>query len=444
MARRSGTNTKLARARLRELMVDQLRFTSDEDEISSYLEPGAAPGEIIAVISPRSQPDIVHALEVARNYKLAVYTPQPWGINPKRTGFIIDFKYMADILDLDSRRLFLEVEPGVTWEQVLPELAARGVRVALPAAAHSPYVLESVLEREVVQSASRFSNRQLATFHAVLADGREYRSGSDSLPTSIAHWREDGGPNISRVFSGSRNSFGLPVRAYLYLYPEPKDRKVVVRGFANRKQACAVAQKAARSEFGTEVVIMNKAKAKDILGEDPGLEAWTLVLSLEGTPKMVTYQEKRLGEYADELKAKANAGNAKVAEAMGEALGRPWYAPPLSIGFYTNFSRVEELGGMVESALKGKEGLSQMLIPVKRGASVYVQFDVPGSGNGAGSAVEKLLPGLVDAGAFFHNPTGALAAYIFGKQPAYLHLLKDIKRFMDPDNVLNPGQVVEV
>lgn len=444
MAKKSGTNTKLARARLRELMVDPLRFTTDEDEIASYLEPGAAAGDIIAVVSPRSQRDIEHLLEVARNYKLAVYTPQPWGISPKRAGFIIDLKYLAAVGEPDTRRLMLEVEPGVTWEQVLPELAERGVRIALPAAAHSPYVLESVLEREVVLQASRFSNRQMATFHAVLADGREYRSGSDALPTSIAHWREDGGPNISRVFTGSRNSFGIPVRAFVFLYPEPEERGVIARGFASRSQACKLAQRAVRSEIGTEVVILNKARATEVLGDNPGLEAWTLALGLEGSPKLVAYHEKRLGEFADELKIKAKTGSAKLAGAMGEALGRPWYAPRLSVGFYTNFSRVEELSGIVEAALKGKSGLGQMIVPVKRGASVFVQFDLPDSGNGDGAAIEKLLPKLADAGAFFSNPTGALAAHVLGKQPAYLRLLKDIKRFMDPDDVLNPGQVVEV
>ncbi len=158
----------------------------------------------------------------------------------------------------------------------------------------------------------------------------------------------------------------------------------------------------------------------------------------------MAYHEKRLGEKAGELKLKPKAAGVKAAEAFSEALGRPWYAPPLSIGFYTNFSRVEELSGMVETALKSKGGLAQMIVPVKHGASVYLQFDLPGSGNGAGAAIEKLLPELADAGAFFSNPTGSLAAHIFSKQPLYLRLLKDIKLLIDPENVLNPGQVVEV
>ena len=194
MAARSGPDPRLARARLRELMVDPARFSAEPDTIAAYVEPGSKPDNLYCVVYPRGQTDIEQVLAVARSNGLAVYTPQAWGINAKRPGFIVDYKFMADIKSVDAKNLYLLLEPGVTWEQVLGELASQDVRVALPAAARSPYVLESALEREVVLPAVRFTNKQLSTFHVLLADGREYRSGSDALDNSVAHWREDGGP----------------------------------------------------------------------------------------------------------------------------------------------------------------------------------------------------------------------------------------------------------
>ena len=312
MATRSGPNPKLARARLREIMVDPVRFSDDEDTIASYVEPGRSAANVVCVVYPRGQADIEHVLGVARAYDLKVYTPIPWGLVPKRAGVVMDFRFMSEIKSIDIRNLFLEVEPGVTWEQVLPELAELGVRIALPAAARSPYVLESVLEREVVLPACRFTNKQLSTFHVLLADGREYRSGSDALPNAIAHWREDGGPNISRVFTGSRNSFGLPLRGFVFIYPEPEDHSVIVRGFANRKQACALAQRCARSEVGTEVLVLSKAKAIEVMGKDEGLSAWSVVFGLEGSTRLVAYQKKRVDQLAGELKLKPVAGKGKL------------------------------------------------------------------------------------------------------------------------------------
>lgn len=444
MATRSGTDPRLALARLRELMVDPARFSEDAGVIAGYAEPGTRAGNLLAVVFPRSQTDIQQVLEVCRSFSLSLYTPIPWGLKPPRPGIVIDFKYMADIQEIDAKNLFLDIEPGVTWEQVLPELASRGVRIALPAAAKSSYVLESAFEREVVLPAARFTNKQLSTFRAVLADGREYRSGSDALPNSVAHWREDGGPNISRVFSGSRNSFGIPVRGFVFLYPAPEARKVIVRGLSNRQQACRLAQKAARSEAGTEVVILNKLKAKEVLGSDPGLATWSVAFGLEGSARLVAYQEKRIDAFAKELKLTPKKGGVKLAGAFSKALERPWYSPDLSLGFYSNFDQVERLSGLVETALKPTGRLAQMVIPVKRGASVYVNYDVIDPAKTAEAALKKLLPRLSDAGAFFSNPTGSLATHIFKKQPAYFEFLKDIKRFMDPEDILNSGQVVEV
>jgi FAD/FMN-containing dehydrogenase len=444
MATRSGANVRLAAARLREIMVDPSRFADDERTISSYLEPGRPANRLICAVYPRGQVDIEHVLGVARSFDLAVYTPIPWGLAPTRTGIVMDYKFMSNILSVDETNLFMAVEPGVTWEQVLGELAGQGVRVALPAAARSPYVLESALEREVVLSACRLTNKQLSTFHVLLADGREYRSGSDALPSSVAHWREDGGPNISRVFTGSRNSFGLPLRGYLFLYPEPEDRGVVLKGLTTRKQACALAQRCARSEVATEVLVLGKAKAVQVLGDDAGLSAWSVLFGVEGSPRLVAYQKKRVDELAGELKLKPVAAKAGVLEAAGDALGRPWYAPEASFGFYTTFNRVDELSAIAEAALKGQGRLAQMIIPVKRGASVYVQFDLLDAKSGAPEKVKACLIELADAGAFFPNPTGSLATHIFKKQAAYFKTLKQLKTIMDPDNMLNSGQVVEV
>ena len=446
MARRSGTDYRLALARLKELMVDPSRFSTDEEVLSGYLEAGTVYRNLIACLCPRDAEDIRRIAEVARGQGLSVYTPIPWGLNPPRAGVVVDFRCMADIVEIDTRNLFACVEPWVTWEQLMPELTALGVRVALPASAKSRYVLESALEREVVLSASRFSNKQLSTFHAVLADGREYRSGSDALPGSKAHWREDGGPNISRVFTGSRNSFWIPVRGYVFLFPQPESRKVVVRGFANRAQACRMAQRAARGEIGTEVMVLNKAKASEILGEDPGFASWSAVFGLEGSPRLVAYHEKRLDQIATELKLKPKVATRAATVSMARALEGPWYAPPLSIGFYTEFARVDEMSAIVESRLKEKGRLAQMVIPVKRGASVYAQLDLRtrAASDGAASTIKDLLPALSDAGAFFPNPTWPLATHIFSRQPTYFELLKNLKRFMDPDDMLNTRQVVEV
>jgi len=439
-----GTDQRLALARLREIMIDPARFSTDDGLISSYVEKGQPGDDLLAIVFPRGETDVRQILEVARINGLAAYTRTPWGLNPKRKGIVMDFGFMSDVLSIDEKNLFLELEPGVTWEQVLPELSARGVRLALPASAKSPRVLESAMQREITLGACRFSNNQLSTFHAVLADGAEYRSGSDALPNCVAHWREDGGPNINRLFRGSHNTFGIPTSAHVFLYPLPEARKVVSLGLSSRKQCCKLAARAARVELGTEVLVLSRDKAKEDVWSAKGMPAWTVIFGLEGTSKLVDYQARRLGELAAELKLTPRPMGEEFEAAAASALEKPWYAPEVSLGFYTNWSRVDELSEKVEAALKSGGKLAQMVIPVKRGASVYVQYDMRDGAEDAAANVEKLLPSLADAGAFFPDPTGMLAMHIFKKQPVYLKTLRQIKQLLDPDDIMNSGQVVEV
>jgi len=291
---------------------------------------------------------------VARANGLAVYTPQAWGINAKRPGFIVDYKFMADIISVDAKNLYLLLEPGVTWEQVLPELASRNVRVALPAAARSPYVLESALEREVVLPAVRFTNKQLSTFHVLLADGREYRSGSDR---STSRWRtgaRTGDPTSAACSPALATRSDCRCADISSSIPSPRTARSWCAGWAAEGRLARWRRKCARGEVGTEVIAMSKAKAREVAGDFDELATWSVAFGLEGSPKLVAYQEKRIKELSAELKLKPVAAKAGLSEAMSQALGRPWYAPDLSFGFYnTPSAGWRSLSALTELGLKG-------------------------------------------------------------------------------------------
>ncbi len=432
---------QLALARLRELLVEGSRFEEGPEAVSAYLGEGADPAPLLAAVKPRSEEEVRAVVGIAGRHRLAVYTPQPWGLAPARPGIVMDFSEMNGVLDIDARGLVAVVEPGATWEGLLPLVREAGLSVALPACAYSPSVLDHAMQRGIVTSACRFGNKQLSNFHAVLADGREYRSGSHALPTATVNWREDAGPNLSRVFSGSRNSMGLPVRGYVYLYPPTEARRVTAKSFAKREEALEYVRLAARQEVGTEVVVVDEARARALAGAAPG-GAWTAVISLEGPAELVEHWAKRLDRMARQQGGKASP--AKAAQALEEALGEPWYAQPTTVSFYTTLDRVAEFDAAVTKALGRKGELQRTVIPVKHGASAWLRFDLEGGEAAGRKAVRDLLPKLADAGAFFDAPTGSLAAHIFSKQPAYRDLLKLAKGIMDPEGMLNPGVLGEV
>ena len=335
---------------------------------------------------------------------------------------------MDRIWSLDTKHLFAVIEPGVSWEKLLPEVEALGLRIALPAAARSRSVLGTYLEKDVLLMASRYTNKQISNLHMVLADGREYKTGSHSLPGAEEHgvnWREDGGPNISRMMLGSHNMFGLPFKGYVYLYPYFEERKITVLGFDEMEPALKAAQFIARREMAVECLTLNKAKAHAVTGATVNAP-WMTVAALEGSSDLVAYHRKRIDE---ELGSPDEV--ADLAPAFEEALRFPWDAPDGTLGFYTLFARVAEFDSLVG------QDVPRMVIPVKRGASVYDHYELPGRPG------LELLEKLLDAGAFFSNPTGSLAHALYKRTGNYEKLIRVAKRRIDPRNIMNPDQVIE-
>ena len=417
----------LSLAGMRRVIFAPERWSEKKGDARPYLAAAADPKMILAVAKPLSLEELQGLISQANRSGLALYTPMPWGLEPPRPGVIVDQAPMDRILSLDAKKLTARIEPGVTWDKLLPEVEALGLRMALPAAARHPYVLPAYQEKEILLSASRYTNKQVSNLHMVLGDGRVYKTGSHALPNAEehgVHWREDGGPNISRLVLGSRNMFGLVYEGYVYLYPHFEERRVTVLGFEEEAAALKAAQFISKREMAVECLALNRAKAEEVTGEAAGAP-WLVVAALEGSSDLVAYYRRRLDEElggAPELEG--------AAPAFAEALKRPWPAPDGVVGFYTLFNRVEGFDNML------KKDVPRLVVPVKRGASVYNQYE-PGEPLSL-PEWEKLL----DAGAFLSSPHGTLAHAVFSRTGKYQEMLGIAKRRIDPSGVLNPGQMI--
>ena len=66
---------------------------------------------------------------------------------------------------------------------------------------------------------------QLSIFHALLADGRLWVSGSQQMADEgHADFREDQGPQLSPFFGASEDIYGIPVYGVVYIYPAREKR----------------------------------------------------------------------------------------------------------------------------------------------------------------------------------------------------------------------------
>lgn len=421
--------------KLRTIILAPERLLLEDENIKKYMAPSGDSSLVFCVVKPRNEEEVAAIVNFANAAGIALYSPLLEGLTPKKEGLIVDLGALDDGIAIDERNLQATVPPAVTFSQLQAELDKVKCRVFMPASTPTESVLLSYLEREILFAAGRYTNKQLMIIHAVLADGRLYKGGSHALPNATVSHREDGGPNLSKLLYQSKNSFGLPVRAVINIYPKFQSRLMLAFGFKSFKSAVDTSRVISNEEYATECFVANGARLSQMFGEKRAANApaWLLGATAEGSKELAAY-------YAGETAkvAKANGGKERGRQEqklVADAFARAWLRGPDDVGFYTTYDRAVSFDKLARK--DSPKDAATIIVPVKRGTTVYMQYD---SGESAGELREKLL----NAGAFFTSPTGEFAKKVFERTGNYHLLLKQIKQHIDKNNILNPDQMIEV
>jgi FAD/FMN-containing dehydrogenase len=432
----------LVKARLRALLIDPQRFRDDPPALQTYLNPRGNLSPLLCAVWPRHEEDFPPILNLCRQQGLAIYSPIPEGLEPTRPGIVLDPARMDTVIEIDPNNLIATVTPGVTFQALGEKAAAQGLHALLPAASPSDRVVPTYLEREILLAAGRFTLKQVAIVHAYLADGRLLKSGSHALPNAHLAHREDGGPNLSKLLFQSKNQFGLPVKALVYLFPGFACRRVLAQGFKQRAPAAAFLKEISRHEVPTEAVLLDAARAESVLGCNGA--AFTVAYAVEGGSELVDHFQKVAEGLAKKHQGKSAPAAAAAAAA---AFARPWVTQGPQLAFSATCDRAEPLCALAEKSLK-KEKLSGrlLMVPVKRATSVWIGYDL-----GADPADLKALEArdragraLLEQGAFFHNPAGRFAHEVLSRTGNYYAVLKKLKAQLDRAGTLNPDQLIRL
>lgn len=154
---------------------------------------------ISAALRPKSVPDIVAIVEIARRYSIPLYpisTGHNWGYgsaNPVVDGCaVLDLSGLKRILEMDVDLGVVTLEPGVTQQDLHTYLEHHGLAFLVPVTGAGPHcsIVGNALERGygITPYADHFG--AVTAVEAVLGDGRIYRSALGEL----------GGEAVDRVF----------------------------------------------------------------------------------------------------------------------------------------------------------------------------------------------------------------------------------------------------
>ncbi len=441
--------------------------------LSNYFRE-KVPSTELMLVTPESVDQLSDTLSFCNENEIPVFSVKKrylddCGISGKQ-GVLIDLRKMSEIKKIDKENLSAYIYAGVTFEKLQAALANEGMKILCPVSGTTESVLRSYVDREMLVGSTCNRHLQYSLFHAALATGEIWVSGSQQITDeSHADFREDQGPQMSPFFGASQDIFGIPFYGVVYTYPVREERRVVAYSFEDLQNAASLVYKVSRSEWCFEAFLANErflsvllagGQRESVAPVKKKMKPWTAVISFEHHKELVELWDRYTGEEAAQLGGKQIKG--QVLEMIDKALGSPWYlydrdfykgrcARVTGFQYFKNlpavFSTIDEKAQ--SNGLKSAE-IGKIIVPAYFGGAAYCEADIYFNPENekervsTENAVYGSYQSLLKDGFFVDKPEGEVAQMVFSRvNPTYMRMIKTFKSIVDPKGIMNPNQLTE-
>jgi len=479
------------------------RVSTDPKILQKYSQDQSfvRPGLPDYVVFAQSVPEIQDVIRAANETKTPL-VPVSSGMNlrgaaiPKEGGIILDLSQMNKVGQVTERERWVVVEPGVTYGQLTEELKKYGFRVMMPLGVpESRSVISSITERDPTVAAASFEygNSIHMETETVLPTGVLWRTGKWRRRLK-GEWSGPGGGGLHGdtpyvwMWHKAQGTLGVISRMVVKAEHIPRASKVLVIPFDSLDKAIEPIRKIERKELGLECFLLNNFNLAATLTQDwtvpenfpaqktPSnefdslrgqLPKWTLIIHLAGMTyfpeEKVAYEEEDLREVCADMGLSATqtlAGESGLERTLLDLILHPWLALKKAnfkgsfhpVTMHTTLDRVPEFESAILS-LAQKHGyapsdIGEYLLPIERGRNCYLEMDFhcdlddPEEVQQVNKLWLEANETCVNMGAVLDKPYGPLADMIYRRfNSNYVSLLKNLKKELDPNNIMNPGQL---
>jgi len=454
------------------------------------------------VVFTESVGEVEDVLKAANDTKTPV-VPVSSGMNlrgaaiPKEGGIILDLSRMNKVEQINDREGWVVIEPGVTYGQLAEELEKRDLRVMMPLGVpRSRSVVTSIIEGDPTLASTSFEygNALFLDVEIVLPAGWTWRVGKWRNRVG-GEWSTPGGGGkvttnqYPQMWETAQGTLGVITRLVVKVeHSIPEVSKVFVIPFDRLETAIEPLRRIQRKELGLECFLLNNFNLAAIRAEDwdipesfpcpkgasdrfnslrGRLPKWTMVIHLAGLPyfpeEKVAYEEEALRTVCGEMGlplAQTVAGEEGLEATLLDLMLHPWIVLKKAcfqgsfhpVSFYTTLRKAPEFEEAV-LALAEEHGypvgnIGEYLLPIERGRNCYLEFDFhcdlesPGDVEKVKNLWLQANRVCADKGAVLAKPYGPCADIIYRRvQAPYVDLLRRWKNALDPNNIMNPGQL---
>jgi FAD/FMN-containing dehydrogenase len=259
-------------ARLQELLGAQAVLTGEADRRFFSQDIAGPRGHVAAcVIRPQSVEKLARAVAAVTSAGYAVLargggTSYTAGYVPERDDCVlVDTRGLARVVEINTADMYVTVEVGCTWADLLQALEPHGVRTPFwgPLSGAVATIGGGLSQNAILWGSARYgvSAESVLGLEVVLADGSVLATGAGALSTARPFLRYYG-PDLTGLFLGDTGALGIKARATLKLIRRPAFFETASFGFDTHS-----AQAGAMTEIAREGLV------SECFGMDPVLQA---------------------------------------------------------------------------------------------------------------------------------------------------------------------------
>ena len=461
----TGTDRTIGQAvaKLRERLGDRLSTGASVRELHARDEAYSAPALPDAVAFPDNAEEVADIARICAGTGCPIV---PYGIGtsleghvvPLQGGVSVDFSRMNRILEIDERNLLATVEPGVTRTQLNEALRATGLMFTVDPGADAT-IGGMTATRASGTNAVRYGTMRenVMALEVVLPDGQVIRTGTKARKSSAGY-------DLTHLFVGSEGTLGLITRITVRLFGQPEAIMAATCAFESVDGAVDAVMDAmqvglpmARIEFLDEV----QMQGMNIYNPDMSLpERPHLFLEFHGSESGVAEQVEIFTAIAE-----AHGGSGLEWARRTEDRNRLWKARhdayyaakalrPGCEGYVTDCcvpidrlatairrARAEiDRSGLVAPILGHVgDGNFHLIILLREGVETDLQM--------AHELAETLNLMAIELGGTMTGEHGigiGKKKYMPAEHGDAYALMGVIKKAIDPQNIMNPGKMVNV
>ena len=448
---------------IRELLGDRLSTGSSIREIHSRDEAYSTPSLPDAVAFPETTEEVSQIMRICTKHKCPVV---PYGVGtsleghivPIHGGISIDTSRMNQILEVHAEDLDAVVQPGVTREQLNEDLRATGLMFTVDPGANAT-LGGMAATRASGTNAVRYGTMRenVLALEVVLADGTVIETGTRARKSSAGY-------DLTHLFVGSEGTLGIITKLTVRLYGQPEHIAAATCAFPTIDDAVNTVILAIQTGLPmARIELLDELQMKGMNTYNPDMnmaEKPYLFLEFHGSPAGVEEQVASFRDIAEEFGVQDFEWASKT-----EDRNRLWAARHSA--YYAG-----------KSLRPGAEGVvTDVCVPISELAECIrgTQEDIAASGliaplvGHVGDGNFHLLI-LVDlesdeelkrAKELAHNVcrralasggtvtgehgvgTGKMRYMEEEHGPAYA-VMAQLKKSLDPNNLMNPGKMVQV